>query len=258
MRALLLLALSVTLSGCAAHKFQAAIDTGDPEVIEAAITDLNIERRMRFNNPFDASWKRYEDLHKEAVQVLSKHYKTEFLEGRPERFVTLGAFDSFCEAKVGRRCSEETRREVAEAQNDILRRYQRAQQQQAEQVRAEITSGKRAIQSLEEAELVLQPADGDQLLFSPHVSGGDGKYYRISTYITAKRGENYLSWWPDAGIHHRAGAIILKPKAMYGDIRFGSPVGVVGKYVGNQTIPLANGGQATVPVFGEAYVEGGR
>lgn len=249
MRILALLILAVALSGCASP-LRKALESGEIERIESRLETHSYVLADDFKARDD------------AVRVLSDRYAEEFL-SRPDSEVRLALFDEYCRAKLPRRahrqsCSEESRQRVLAAEDAIAQKRAVARQQEIERIRAELASGKRQINSLMEAELALQPADGDQLLFSPHVSGGDGKYYRISTYITAKRGENYLSWWPDAGIHHRAGAIILKPKAMYGDIRFGSPVGVVGKYVGNQTIPLANGGQATVPVFGEAYVEGGR
>lgn len=248
MRILALLILAVALSGCASP-LRKALESGDIAGIEAHLP----KHTFATSDDFKAE--------KEAIQVLSNRYADEFLK-RPDHEIHLDLFDQHCRSRMPTRfprvCSEESRQRVLAAEDAIAQKRAVARQQEIERIRAELASGKRQINSLMEAELALQPADGDQLLFSPHVSGGDGKYYRISTYITAKLGENYLSWWPDAGIHHRAGAIILKPKAMYGDIRFGSPVGVVGKYVGNQTIPLANGGQATVPVFGEAYVEGGR
>lgn len=256
------LLVSLILSGCATTDmwFQETmlkrdLESGDIERIERAY------RGKRLYASSSRATDELKGLVQKAHEVLSEEYLNRLM-SEGEAKTSLSQFNAYCRNRIQTECTADTRQRMRSAELEILNRYaairQRAAEANAEKVRSEIETGERPIQNISDVQLMYEPADGTMLLFSPRISGGDGQYYSFRTYITAPHGEHYLSWWPDAGIYERAGAVILKPKMMFGNIRFGSEVTVVGKYLGNQTIPLANGGQATVPVFGEAYVEGGR
>jgi len=212
----------------------------------------------------------HRELFDKAVHQLSIHYLEEAqLSGVPlsEHSLNRKCRDSFYVD-----CSKESKRLAREAMDKHRLEYQ-AKQQRAERekqemlmahrarVKDEIRRGDRQIKWLSDAEAFFDAEDGSHLMEKPHLSGGDGKYYSVRAYLTSKSGSKYLYWWADSPIASQvlqgrpaSGAVFESPALVQKDVSFNDQVDVVGKYVRNQTIRLANGGSAVVPVFSDAYI----
>lgn len=124
----------------------------------------------------------------------------------------------------------------------------------AERRAADVKAGRAPILSASDAEAFHDAIKGEEILFSPPVAGGEGRWYSVHGWITLSEKDMYLSWWPDMDWSlPKVGFAVLKPKIM-GDLRYRQPVRLVSKYVRTRAIPLANGGTAMIPVFEGGYI----
>jgi len=251
--------VAAALGGCSSIAdggLQDALDSGDVTRIANGIRELNT------SGAGDSEVKR------RAVDVLSVRYMRKFADSPDQTLVNLENFDANCVRLISQKCSDSAREEIsrleaarhkraAELRSEIAKQAEAARQEMI----AEFRSGERKVTSLNEALIAYEPAPGDGLAIRPPISGGDGKYYVLQAYITAKQGSSYIFWWADSPLVSRGtygmpamGAIFENPAYVDSGVGFNQHVKVVGRYVGNQTIGLADGSGAIVPVFEDAYI----
>ncbi|MGE4336215.1 MAG: hypothetical protein AB7E55_09605 [Pigmentiphaga sp.] len=204
------------------------------------------------------------ETHEERHARLSGEVTGAFVSGaiQPQ---TLGKFESECQRVARRQCTPADREKV----NQELARQawvrtapeREAKAVEGAKIKADLESGKRKPQTWEEASVLYQAMPGDGLAMRPLMSGGDGKYYVLQAYITAKQGDSYIFWWADSPLVSRGaygmqamGAVFENPAHIDVGVGFNMHVKVVGRYIGNQTIRLVDGASAVVPVFDNAHI----
>lgn len=204
------------------------------------------------------------ETHEERHARLSGVVTRDFVSGaiQPQ---TLGKFESECQRVARRQCTPADREKVSQ---ELIRQAwvrtapeREAKAAEAAKIKADLESGKRSPQTWAEASMLYQAIPGDGLAMRPSISGGDGKYYVLQAYITAKQGDSYIFWWADSPIVSRGaygmqamGAVFERPAFIEDGVGFNSHVKVVGRYVNNRTLNLVHGAQAVVPVFDDAHI----
>lgn len=204
------------------------------------------------------------ETYEERHARLSSEVSRDFVSGaiQPQ---TLGKFESECQRIARRQCTPADREKVSQ---ELIRQAwvrtapeREAKAAEAAKIKADLESGKRKPQTWAEASMLYQAIPGDGLAMRPSISGGDGKYYVMQAYITAKQGDSYIFWWADSPMVSRGaygmqamGAVFEKPAHIDNGVGFNMHVKVVGRYIGNQTIALVDGASAVVPVFDNAHI----
>lgn len=205
-----------------------------------------------------------------ALSYLSNQYAAELFTKGDDSLITEGALNDLCVARIGHACNQDAlaafqregdrrRSERQERINDAIAKG-KAFQEERSRIISEISSGKRKITSIKEARAYFDPIQSsNELMIRPKVSGGDGKYYEIQTYLTGQEGGTLVSWWPDSPYSSPgilAGAVFPSPAYVQDGLAFGGPVSVVGKYVANREVTLVTGKRVLVPVFSGSYIFG--
>ena len=231
-----------------------------------SLNDLNAAREVFISPQTDSQTK------SRALSYLSDQYAAELMSNGDDALVTAKSLNDLCIERIKHECNhdalsalqkEETRRrnerksKLDEAQARAI-----AEQEESKRIVSDISSGKRKITTLNDARVYFSPIKGGgNLMVSPKVSGGDGKYYEMQTYLTGRDGSVLISWLPDTPYGYTdvlAGAVFPSPKYVQEGIAFGGPITVVGKYVDNQEITLVSGRRVVVPVFSDSYIFGPR
>lgn len=204
------------------------------------------------------------ETYEERHARLSSEVSRDFVSGaiQPQ---TLGKFESECQRIARRQCTPADREKVSQ---ELIRQAwartapeREAKAAEAAKIKADLESGKRKPQTWAEASMLYQAIPGDGLAMRPSISGGDGKYYVLQAYITAKQGDSYIFWWADSPLVSRGtygmptmGAVFENPAYVDSGVGFNQHVKVVGRYIRNQEIGLTDGSAAVVPVFDKAYI----
>lgn len=269
------LILPAFLSGCVTtqwlptkyDRLQEAVDEGNVSEVQRIVNEgvprvlvYGTQRQIRIR---EEEKEKRETALKEAWELLSSTYVEDYLNLDRDK-VTVRRFDNYCQKRMpdfsssrvgGRICTDEARAKVKQVVNSKRKAKAEAKARKRKEIRQEIKNGNREIDTLKEARAFHQPRRNNDILSSPNVSGGDGKFYEFSTELTEKSGDTIISWWPDSSSRlPSVGAILTNIQHLEKGTRFNTPSLVIGKYVDNGTIPLTNGGSANVPVFENVYI----
>jgi hypothetical protein len=251
----LVLISAIVLAGCQTTQdaiLRNAMNRDDVQGVERLISSGGV------NSPSERN----------ALTYLSSLYASEIISKNDSSQITAENLSSKCFERIKHDCDQDSlkvfqkeghrRRAIEEKSAADYAFKVKAREQADDDIKKEIDSGSRRITTLRDAQIYFRPIVGsDQIMANPRVSGGDGKYYQVRTYLTGKEGDTLISWWPDSqystpGI--LAGLVMPSPTYVQDGISFGGIVNVVGKYVANHAVTLVSGKTVIVPVFADSYI----
>lgn len=263
-----MLAFTLGLTGCEtlnnsmgsllyskSHGIHKAIKTNNVAEAEsiARMTPADLERYKQRGLTDEAEIE-LGKLHRYLSGVYQKQYlaNTE----RP----TLGAFQAYCRRKMQGMTAFEEHKCIGNTTHEVSSRQykwreadkQRKRAEAARQFVADVDAGRRRVQTVSQAATYYDPAPGYQLLFSPMVGGGHGDWYGLSAPITKKVGNTYYVF--HSSYRGTWGLILPNPRHVADRLLYRRKVPIVGRYIRNGEIPLADGGSVTAAVLEDAYI----